>query len=352
MTLQELFTSQMDFASLSALARQGLAWWLDELAAMLPAGWRDRLSSRPRVWIERRAQGGWSVWRDGRRIEADAPSIAARTRIGLLAPPQTVLLRELSVPRMPAADVRRMLTLDIDRLSPLNPELIHFDMEIADRDETEGVQRVVVGLITREDAALLVSDARSEGYAPAMLSTRIAADEAASPRFDFLPQVARAAGEPGPDRTGLYWWAAAAALILVNIAVLVGRDMADVSTLQASVDAQQPIVNVVARLRQRVRDEDARRADLIARGQRGDPLRMLNALTEAVPQGAWVQHLEWNGQALRIIGFRRDDIDMASAIRGSGAFTNPRTLTAEPTAGPTQLRGFDMAADARSGARP
>ena len=64
-----------------------------------------------------------------------------------------------------------------------------------------------------------------------------------------------------------------------------------------------------------------------------------------------MQHLEWNGDALRIVGFKRQDIDMAAAIRGSGAFANPRALAAEPTAGPTPIRPFDITADARPAPR-
>jgi Tfp pilus assembly protein PilN len=117
-----------------------------------------------------------------------------------------------------------------------------------------------------------------------------------------------------------------------------------------AVDGQQPVVDAVQRLRRRVETEDAARRGLLVRGRRGDPLRMLNALTQAIPAGAWVQHLEWNGQTLRIVGFKRQDIDMAAAIRGSGAFTNPRALTAEPATGATSTRPFDITADVRTDA--
>jgi general secretion pathway protein L len=359
MTLQELLNSEMDLASLAALARQGLAWWLDELTAMLPPAWRDRLSSRPRTWIEPKAAGGWRVWRDGRPVEGPpgarpAPS-DRRSRIGLLAPPGAVLLRETPAPRMTAADVRRMLSLDIDRLSPLAADLIHYDMEILERGEGEGSQRVMLGIIPRDGAARLLDRARADGFEPVALAAAAERDDL-PPRFDFLPQVLRAEGQASGDRTRLYLWIAVGVLILANLGVLVGRDIIDVSRVQAIVDGQQPVVDAVMRLRRRVQTEEARRLDMLARGRRGDPLRMLNVLTQAAPAGAWVQHLEWNGQSLRIVGFKRSDIDLAAAIRGSGAFTNPRALAAEPVAGPTPVRPFDVTADARPepqiGARP
>jgi len=349
MTLQELLNSQMDFASISAALRQGLAWWLDELTAMLPDAWRERLSSRQRLWIEPDAAGGWRLWKDGRLIEAEAG--AAQNRIGLLAPPDAVLTRETSVPRMSSADVRRLLSVDIDRLSPLAPELIHFDMEIIDRGEDDGQQRVLLGILPRAEAARLLHRAREDGFAPVAMAVR-AMDDDRPPRFDFLPQVLEAVGEPAKDRGRRYLWVAAAALIVANIALMVGRDVMDVSRLRATVDAQRPVVDAVLRLRRRVEGDDAQRRDLLARGRRGDPLRMLDALTVALPAGAWVQHLEWNGQTLRIVGFKREDIDIASVIRASGAFTNPRVSTAEPTSGPTPIRAFDVTADARPEQRP
>jgi len=347
MTLQELLNSDVDLESLSALARQGLAWWFEELTTMLPPAWRDRLSSRPRTWIEPRASGGWRLWKDGRPVEG--PGLrpdAAGARIGLLAPPGAVLFRETPAPRMTAADVRRMLSLDIDRLSPLAADLVHYDMEVLERGEGEGPQRVLLGIIPREEATLLLERARADGFTPVALAARAERDDL-PPRFDFLPQVLKAEGRNGGDRTRLYLWVAVGVLILANIAVLVGRDIIDVSRVRAEVEGQQPVVDAVLRLRRRVQGEDARRRDLLARGRRGDPLPMLGVLSQALPPGAWVQHLEWNGQSLRIVGFKRQDVDLAAAIRGSGAFTNPRAVTAEPALGPTPMHPFDITADVR-----
>jgi hypothetical protein len=243
--------------------------------------------------------------------------------------------------------VRRMLALDIDRLSPLNPDLVHFDVEVLDRDGKDGRQRVLVGIADRSEAASLLAAARAEGLKPAALGAR-AEGETPGIRFDFLAAAKAAAGDPPPSRTRLYWWSAVAALLLANVAVLIGRDIIDVERLRGQVDAQAPIVNTVLALRRRVGGEEQRRIEMIARGQRGEPLRMLSELTQAVPTGAWVQHLEWNGQTLRIVGFRRPDIDMAAALRGSGAFTHVRVLGSETPGTPLAMAPFDITADARA----
>ena len=347
MTLQELLNS--DMRSIGGLLRQGLAWWIDELSSLLPSAWREGLSSRPKLLARIVAPRGWCFWKDGRPVDADVVSRRARGRVGLILPADAALVRELRFPRLPLADVRRMVALDIDRLSPLRPDLIHFDVAVVDRDAGAGTQSIVLGVLPRTAAARWLEAAGGEGLVPVALGVALD-DGSPAHRFDFLPAVRAAAGEPvgGPARR--YWWAAALALLVVNVAVLVVRDMADVSRLRRTVASQHATVGAALQLRHRVEAEDSRRRELVARGVRSDPLHMLNALTLAIPATAWVQHLEWNGQGLRIVGFKAADVDMPAAIRGSPAFTNPRALGADAPVRLGYGQPFDITADA--GKRP
>ncbi len=342
----------MSLQSLAALARQGFAWWTDELAGLLPPAWQTRISSGPRRLAERQPSGGWRFWRDGRLLAGDTPHSIGRGPVGLLLAPAEVLVREIIVPAMPAADVRRMVSLDIDRLSPLNPELIHHDLELGERDSVDGRRTVTLAVVPRAAAARALEAAAAAGLTLASLGVRQGEADEASSRFDFLPAALAAAGQPAASRAVAWLWGGVAALLVLNLAVLVGRDMADVADLRAAVDGQRPAVSAALRLRARVDSEERRRGELVAEGQRTEPLRMLNALTEATPPGAWVQRLEWNGQALRVTGYKSGDLDMAAAIRGSGAFSNPRSAGAEAAARALGGVPFDITADARPRPRP
>src|SRR5471030_1558490 len=172
MTIQELLNA--DMRSISGLIRQGFAWWIDELGALLPAGWRGRFSSRPRLLAEPLAAGGWRYWKDGRPIADEARGGAPRSGVGLILPPGAVLSREVQFPRLPLADVRRMVAMDLDRLSPLRPDLIFVDVEIIDRDAADGRQTVLVGVLPREIAARQLEAAREAGLSPKALSAAIA----------------------------------------------------------------------------------------------------------------------------------------------------------------------------------
>lgn len=341
MNLQELLNGEVDFKAIAAALRQGLAWWVGELRAMLPPSWRARLSGGPQLWAEREADGQWSFFRDGRRLAARPEG---GDRIGVRLHPSQVLIRTVTVPRMSETDTRRMVSLNIERLSPLALELIHFDIAF-DRDAGEG-QTVLLGIVPRAAAADLLSAATAAGLRPAAIAVRADDTEGAS-RFDFLPAASAAAGTPPAGRTVRYAWGAVAALLLINVVLLVGKDIARVQQLNDLVEAQQPAVNSALALQRRVEAENTRRRNLLARAARAEPLRVLNVLTKALPDDAWVRRLEWNGATLHIAGDQGSDRDLAAAIQGAGAFSNARNPGKEVVNSKAGLKSFEIIADAR-----
>jgi general secretion pathway protein L len=271
--------------------------------------------------------------------------------VGLILPAGAVLIRRLEFPRVPLSDIRRMVALDIDRLSPLAPDLVYHDVEIVDRDVGDGKQTVVLGVTLRETAARYFAQARAAGFEP--VSIGAARADGVAYRFNFLPALKASLGETGGGRVALYWWTAVAVLLVANLAGLVVRDMMEVSRLRRDVDDQQTVVAAATQLQHRVQGENAQRADLIARQMQSDPLHVLDALTRALPPSAWVQRLEWNGQTLRVVGFKSGDADPLAALRASPMFINPRAAGPAPQAKPGVSPPFDITVDvARNGGRP
>jgi general secretion pathway protein L len=350
MTLQELLNA--DVSSIGQWARQGFAWWIDELSTLLPVNWRDWFTSRTRRLVEPLSPSGWRQWQNGKLLTPAQADRAPKGGVGLILPADAVLLRRLEFPRVPLSDIRRMVALDIDRLSPLAGDLVYHDVEILDRDAGGGKQTVLLGVTLRETAARYLGEARAAGFAPvAMGAAR--EDGAASFRFDFLPAFKTSLGENGGGRVALYWWAAVAFLLVANLAGLVVRDMLDVGRLRHAVDDQQTAVAAATQLQRRVQTENVQRSALVARQMQSDPLHVLDALTRALPASAWVQRLEWNGQTLRVVGFRSSDNDPLAALRASPAFVNPRAAgaaVAQPK--PGESPPFDITADVSKRARP
>ena len=349
MTLQELLNA--DVSSIGQWARQGFAWWIDELSTLLPVNWRNWFSSRTRRLVEPLSPSGWRQWQNGKLLTPTQADRAPKAGVGLILPADAVLLRPLEFPRVPLSDLKRMVALDIDRLSPLAGSLVYHDIEIIDRDAGDGKQMVLLGVTPRETAARYLAEARAAGFAPvAMGAPR--GDGGASYRFDFLPALRASMGETVGGRVLLYWWAAVAVLLVLNLAGLVVRDMLDISRLRHAVDDQQTAVAAASQLQRRVQTEDVQRSDLIARQMQGDPLHVLDAVTRVLPPSAWVQRLEWNGQTLRVVGFKNAETDLLAAFRASPMFINPRAAGPETQPKPGASPPFDITTDVSKRARP
>jgi len=158
------------FAPLAAAAeRLGLAdflrWWRSELAAMVPAGWRERLASRDTAylfadgsdWVALRLVAGRVV--QGGRVNVDALGSPERRsafrrllseepgaagNVWLVLPRESVLVREVRIPLAAEDALRDAIGFDLDRLTPLPAEDAWFDYRLTARDTAS--QRLTVTL--------------------------------------------------------------------------------------------------------------------------------------------------------------------------------------------------------------
>ena len=349
MNLQDLLNA--DVSSIGEWIRQGFSWWIDELSTLLPASWREGLSSRPKRLIEPLSPSGWRYWQNGRVLGEAQAMRATGGAVGLILPSDAVLLRRLELPRLPLSDVRRLVALDIDRLSPLAADLVFHDLEVIDRDVGDGKQAVLLGVVPRDVVLRNFEALREEGVEPSLIGAAVA-EGAAGYRFDFLPAVKSALGESDGRNVIRYWWGAVALLLIANLGVLVGRDVVDVSRLQHTVDDQHVAVSAASQLRRRVQIEEAQRQDLINRQLQSDPLRVLDALSRTIPAGAWVQRLEWNGQTVRVVGFKTGDADPLAALKANPGFANPRAANGEGQAKPGANPPFDITVDVPKRSQP
>ena len=90
MNLQDLLNA--DVSSIGEWIRQGFSWWVDELSTLLPASWRDRLSSRPKRLVEPLSLSGWRHWQNGRVLGEAQAMRPPRGAVGLILPTDTVLI--------------------------------------------------------------------------------------------------------------------------------------------------------------------------------------------------------------------------------------------------------------------
>lgn len=314
-------------------------WWVDELTAMVPPEWRDRFLKRNAVLAEFGDRE--IVYRKGETGEklTETP----RGSVKVVLPEHTVLMRQVDLPVLPMSDVKRMLALDLDRLTPFKPEQVLFDAEIVGRDDEKGRQEILLGVLPRSSAEEVLERARANGLQPASIG--IAWDGGLSSRLDFLPAIREAAGGTAARRRAAYLWVAAGVLLVFNLFMLSYRDANATDQLREAVESQQSPVTVAMRLRDKVQKEATLRAALLKQKKENAPLPVLEAVTNALPNGTWVSRFEWNGRTVHIRGFQKDNPNLLAKLEASPLLRNARSLTTDPHEAQAATGAFDLAVD-------
>jgi general secretion pathway protein L len=348
MNLKELLNS--DLGAAGQMLRAGFDWWVAELAELVPASLRAGGRRRAPILAHVADDGAsFRLTRDGAELGRVAGPGRGGGQVDIVLSPAQALTREVELPILPAKDTRRLLALDLDRLTPLPADAIYHDAEVIARHPAEGRQRAFLGVVPRATAEAIVARAEAYGLTPQAMSVADPAD--GTLRLDLLRAMRTGAAGGASDRRKAFWWTAAAGLMAINVVLLVARDMADVNQLREAVGSQRATVGAATRMRQRVIGESTARAALVARQERNEPLRVVNAVTIALPPGAWVQRFEWNGRSVRITGHKPAGFDLMAALRASPVLANPRALGGDVPTGSNASQPFDVSADVREPVR-
>jgi Tfp pilus assembly protein PilN len=323
-----------DMTTLAGWLRNGFGWWVEELRGMVPAGLNARLGARPAV-VARFEQGSFAFSRRGVPVPAgDGP-------VTLALPAATVLVRDIRLPGLGTADLKRLIAFEAERLLPFAPgaALVAFEAGA----QSDGSQPVALAGLPVTVAETALAAAATQGLDVRRLG--IVTDTGV--RFDFLPALT-AAGDVRRRQGQMIWWGIAAAMLLGFVAAMIGRDIQQLNETRELVEAHGQTAATARLLRGRVTAEDARRRTLLERRLHNDPLGVLAAATKALPDSVWTQRLAWDGKQLRLGGFKPASVDVVALLRGSPAFAAVRNTAVEvPAAGEGASQPFEVTAERR-----
>ena len=325
MNLSELLNA--DMTTLARMARSGFDWWVGELESLLPAG-----------LIRRSNLTAWHRYEHGEVIAASRAGVDT-----LVIPRELCLVRTLTLPRLPQADLAALVALDADRIMPVPADSIVIGIRtLGPADESGGgtMVRVAVGALPIARAREIADAARAAGAVPAHVGPLDAGGERLD--FDLAPAMRQIGLLPPRPAVARYWWAAVAVLVLVNLGTAVLRDQQQVERLQTLVDAQAPALTAMRRIEDRVMANAAKVNALNARRDAHQPLRLMATVGGALPEKAWVQRFEWDGRTLRMTGYAAPGINVVSVLKATGLFGSVRASRSEAVAETESGRPFDV----------
>ncbi|MBX9858182.1 MAG: hypothetical protein K2Y20_01145 [Sphingomonas sp.] len=322
-----------DVGTLARAAAQGWRWWVDEMAAMLPARLRPKQQVPP----------GQRLRWDGARLVVEAhggtPSPGPAS---ILIDPALVLTRVVDRPALPLADLKRLIALDLDRLTPFALGAAYSDARILGPGAAARMVQVDVAAIPKTLADDIADACADAGVTPRAVGlveadgTTLAADFLAPMRADGLVAAGR-------QRAGL-WWGLVAIGFALNLGLYVYHDIASVQTLQALVDDQEASAKAARKLAATIQRQERRRDILLAERRGGDPLRVLALTSHIMPNGAWAERLAWDRSQFRISGYKPATLNLLKVLRDTGRFNAIRTTVADVATESAEGEPFDISA--------
>ena len=283
-----------------------LAWWAGELAACLPARWRQAWL-RGRCWRYVRLEAShWQLWApagDAPLLEqslSSAPALqqaalaeacsdvdAADLRLMLWLAPEQVLRRRLLLPEAALERLNQVVGFEMDRQTPFRAQDVYFDVREDVGSAPEG--QVAVELVVTPRAPLDDALARL-----AAMQVKVdAVDTVIDGRrlgVNLLPALLRPRrAHPWRRRNG---WLALAVLVLIVacMAQWVHNRRQVLAQMQTQVDTLRTQARQVATLRRRL-SERAQAAGFLAQRKARSPtvLAVLADLSQRIPTDTWLE---------------------------------------------------------------
>jgi hypothetical protein len=323
-----------DVSTLRVTAARAIHWWVAQLHELLPRHPDSRRKTRNIVlWDEGvlrpagKGRGGRLVPRKGSRVWLTVPATLA-------------FRRSLNLPQMSAADLRRLIDLEAERLSPLPASESLVGVEVH-RSLSSGEQSPVdVAVLPVAIAGRAFEDARQASLAIAGFGLF---DSASSKtQFDFSPALRARGLLAGANSAAAIWWCILAFLFILNVGILVVRDQQSVDRLQTIIEQQKAASSTARTLQSRAADFDSVARGLASQRRSHDVLAMLTIVSQDLPQGAWVQRFNYGARTARLVGYKGKDVDVAAAFRKDQRIASIRSNTSQFVSDTPAGQPFDI----------
>ncbi len=348
-------------AEVIAAISRAVAWWLAELAALIPRRFSRRggnapatldvsanqaallLAGRGAVQPLRIPLGGDDQQHDRTRVQAALRQRPARSVI-IRLDPSLIFETSVTLPIAAEQSLRPILLNQLERLVPLPPDAVEFQFLVTERSpaaKTIGVKLIVATRACIDRAVNLV---RSVGLDPS--------------------EVIAASGLTGEDSEVTLWQArddqvvspamrrVRRTLEVAAILLFVGAYATYVYRLNDYRDQLQQDVDVAAKAAAAARDLIARNqqtesalALLLRRQREMDPLTLLDELTKLVPDDTWISQLTVRGRGVELIGYSPRVRDLISRIQDHDIFYDPKFLSPITLSADGKGERFDVSFD-------
>lgn len=343
---------QIALTDLGAVASRFLAWWVGELAALVPLRLRRALASgRETLCVgisdseaviarvtdgEPEEIGRLSL--EGEDAAALRPTVdtilrsrpARQADIVFALPLEQVLCKTLELPLAAEAGLKDLLYFELDRQTPYRPDQVCYSHRIVERNPANQKMRVELVVVPKAAVDRVTDLAGAWGLTPTAI-TVAGADDLSDPAFDLAgDRTDGARTSRGRFFVGFF---AVLAAILLTAAVYIPLEAqrAAAITAERALDETMEAAKAATELRTEL-DRMAKAGNFLIEQKRNAPMMtaVLADLTRLFPDDTWLFELHIDKTQMRARGYSPSASSILELVeRGSGfgnaRFTSPVT---------------------------
>jgi general secretion pathway protein L len=310
------------------------SWWGDQLRSLLPTGLAGKTAldhdafvlslgdseNVVDVALRKRGQfnrlGRFTLDAAGIRTLKQASTVPGRPNAVLLRlGPSYLLEKQLILPLAAERELDRVLGFEMDRETPFAADEVYWDAAIQERDRRQGRLRILLSLVPRAPLADLVRNLAAADLAPTMLAPSLADGSMRPIQLDH--SGIRAGGRAVPILAGV-----TAVLALVAIALPFARQALEFHDVDGRIANLQPTVDEAAALRRRINGGGGE-AIAAERAKLPNPLKVLAAATQALPDDTHLTDLSLKNRKLSLIGQSAAAARLLGALAADPSFKDP-----------------------------
>jgi general secretion pathway protein L len=290
-----------------SMIRGFFIWWGRELAALVPTGLRQRIAApSPRRILPLEAAP---------RAPLSGQRRAARTVIGLDR--RHALEKRLVLPLAAEREIDRIIAYEMDRETPFSADEVYWQASVETRDRVRGQITVRLALVRKSLIERSLRRFLEAGIQPAALLVPAVPPYEIPLSHETLSPTARLrqlANLPA---------LAACALVLLAVALPFIRQGIALAETDQQIAALTPVADEVAQLRSRLAGNDAETTIGAERAALGDPLTLLAAVTDALPDDTVLTDLALHRRQVSLAGQSAAAAALIGRLAADKAFRAP-----------------------------
>lgn len=346
------------------------AWWAGELRSLLPASWRQALSTDSAYIVFSASEGGVRVEEvraDQRRelfvlaaekqpdwdqqLQNSLEDSQRELPKVMVLPAARVLRRTLTLPLAALENLRQVCAFELDRQTPFKLDQVYFDSRVLRRDVATKQASVELVVLTR---TVLDTAVQALGpLAPRLNSVDVLDERGALVGINLLPEERCAARSHSQLYLNLGLAALSAVLVLIGMSAVLDNRLQAVASIEAEVDVQRAAARLTAGKREQLA-QAAAAANFLAQQKRSQPsmVMMLDELTELLPDDTFLERLNVSKGELSITGQSAKAAQLVERLQDSTMLEAPALNGPVQPDGRTGLDRFTLTMHFVEGVEP